>query len=138
MKNLLLTATILIISIAVKAQVGMQFVSQQHQQIKFDTAYNAYFIDSDSYKVAFIEVIKNAVILGGTKVLLSNDNIQSIGKKESFTINTQNENGAVVKLAFWFMDGELEEISFTDNNKVTTSYKDITVNSGDVASRKKR
>ncbi len=88
--------------------------------------------------MAFIEVIKNAVILGGTKVLLSNDNIQSIGKKESFTINTQNENGAVVKLAFWFMDGELEEISFTDNNKVTTSYKDITVNSGDVASRKKR
>ncbi|MBX3242335.1 MAG: hypothetical protein KIT80_04295 [Chitinophagaceae bacterium] len=140
MKNLILTAAILITGSAAKAQTDIQFVSQQHQQIKFDSTFNAYFIDNESSMISYIEVEKNTVSLGTGKstarIGLSNDNLQAINKKESFTVNSQNENGAIVKLAFWFIDGELEEVSFTDANRVTTSYKGITVNTKDISHKK--
>lgn len=128
MKTLILTVAILIAGLAVNGQSGIQFVSQQHQQIKFDSTFNAYFIDNESKAVSLIEIEKNTLLLGTgnttARIQLSNANLQSIDKKESFTVNSQNDNG-IVKLAFWFIDGELEEVSFTDASKMTISYKDI-------------
>lgn len=139
MKNLILTVAILIAGSAAKAQSDIHFISQQHQQIKFDTTFNAYFIDNQSDSVSFIEIAQNTLSLGTgnavAQIQLSNAHLQSISKKESFTVNSQSENG-IVKLAFWFIDGELEEVSFTDTNKVTTSYKDITPNTRDISHKK--
>lgn len=142
MKSIILTVAILIAGTAAKAQTGIQFISQQHQQIKFDSTFNAYFIDNESNKVSYIAIEANKVSLATgnatARIELSNDNLQAISKKESFTVNSQNENGAIIKLAFWFIDGELEEVSFTDANKVTTSYKDISINTKEVAKSGKR
>lgn len=142
MKSIILTVAILIAGTAAKAQTGIQFISQQHQQIKFDSTFNAYFIDNESNKVSYIAIESNKVSLATgnatARIELSNDNLQAISKKESFTVNSQNENGAIIKLAFWFIDGELEEVSFTDANKVTTSYKDISINTKEVAKSGKR
>ncbi len=140
MKSLILTVAILIAGSAAKAQTDIQFVSQQHQQIKFDSTFNAYFIDNESYKTSYIQIEENKVSLATgnatARIALSNNNLQAISKKESFTVDSQSENGAIVKLAFWFIDGELEEVSFTDANRITTSYKDITINTKDISHKK--
>ncbi len=133
---MILTVAILIAGSALHAQTDVQFVSQQQRQIKFDSTFNAYFIDNQLNKTSYIEMEANKVLLGNTRIELSADYMLAIDKKESFAMNTQDEYGRFVKLAFWFIDGELEEVSFTDANKVTTSYKDITINTKDISKRK--
>ncbi len=37
----------------------------------------------------------------------------------------EDKNGNKVKVAFWFIDGVLDEVSYTDEaSKVTIAYKD--------------
>lgn len=139
MKNLVVTIAVLAIAFGAKAQTGIQFLSLQHQQVKFDTTFNAYFIENEVNAVSMIDVQDNIIYFSSNvdekaaKVVLSKDKMQYINKKESFNVVAENEEGLMVKVAFWFIDGELEEVSYTDAAKMTTSFKNITLNPNDVS-----
>lgn len=144
MKNLVVTIAVLAITFGAKAQTGFQFLSAQHQQIKFDTTFNAYFIENEVSAVSRIEVQDNIIYFSShaevkpSKVVLSKDKMQYINNKESFSVVAEDGEGLTVKVAFWFIDGGLEEVSYTDAAKVTTAFKNITINPEDISKRTTR
>ncbi|MGN6490746.1 MAG: hypothetical protein ACTHLE_02020 [Agriterribacter sp.] len=148
MKRILTLTLIALIAsaTALKAQINYSFISQQHQQVKFDTTYKAYFIDSEVKSVSKIRIQDNAVYFvstdgtafTSTKIALSNADMNALEGKNSFTmIGKEDKNGNTVKVAFWFIDGVLDEVAYTDEvSKVTTSYKDLVNKSEDTADKK--
>lgn len=112
------------------------FVSQQQQQVKYDSTSKAYFIDKESTSLSKINIkdsIVSFVTTNGkssiiTDIKISNANLDSLDKKMSFTLNgSDSKSGKQVKLAFWFIAGELDEVSYSDDaNNSTVSYKDLT------------
>lgn len=136
MKRILtLTALILIAGLSVKAQSAINFISQQHQQVKFDSVNHAYFVDTEVNSVSRIRIQDNAVFfvvtdgsaVSSTKVDLTKAEIEAIAKGESFTKSgVKDNNGNNVKVSFWFIAGELDEISYTNETaQVTLAYRDI-------------
>lgn len=148
MKRILTLTLIAIIAstTALKAQSNYSFISQQHQQVKYDTANKAYFIDSEVNSVSKIRVQDNAVYFvstdgtafSATKVSLSSADMNALENKNSFTVlGKEDKNGSQVKVAFWFIDGVLDEVSYTDEaTKVTVAYKDLVNKSDDTTDKK--
>lgn len=148
MKRILTLTLIAIIAstTALKAQNNYSFISQQHQQVKYDTVNKAYFIDSEVNSVSKIRVQDNAVYFvstdgtafSATKVNLSTADLNALENKNSFTMTgKEDKNGNKVKVAFWFIDGVLDEVSYTDEaSKVTIAYKDLENKSEDNSDKK--
>ncbi|MBX3254249.1 MAG: hypothetical protein KF862_08930 [Chitinophagaceae bacterium] len=146
MKRILTLIAIIVSATALKAQNNYSFISQQHQQVKFDTVNKAYFIDSEVNTVSKIRIQDNAVYFvttdgtafSATRVNLSNADLNALESKNSFTMTGKDDkNGSKVKVAFWFIDGVLDEVSYTnEESKVTIAYKDLVNKSEDVSDKK--
>ncbi|MBX2923326.1 MAG: hypothetical protein KF746_14085 [Chitinophagaceae bacterium] len=148
MKRILTLTLIAIIAstAASKAQNNYSFISQQHQQVKYDTVNKAYFIDSEVNSVSKIRIQDNAVYFistegtafEATKVNLTGNDLNALENKNSFTMTgKEDKNGNNVKVAFWFIDGVLDEVSYTDEaSKVTIAYKDLVNKSEDTSAKK--
>lgn len=132
---LTLTAIAIIAAFSVNAQSSFSFVSQQHQQVKFDSANKVYFVDSEVNSASKINVQENTVsfvstegtAVSNTKIQLGKAELEAINSGNSFTLNgVKDSNGNTVKVGFWFIAGVLDEVSYTnETTQVTIAYKDI-------------
>ena len=125
---------ILIASVgAVKAQTNSyHFKSGQQQQVKYDSANKVYFIDREINNVSQIHIENNIISFVTTNnrkssVFINNMNLEFLNHKVSFTLNGRDtRSGKQVKLGFWYINGVLEEVSYT-NEAIhhSIAYKDI-------------
>lgn len=136
MKRILtLTAIAIIASFSANAQSNFNFVSQQHQQVKFDSSNKVYFIESEINSASKIRVKDDAVYfvstdgtaLSSSKVQLGKTELEAINTGNSFSMNgVKDSNGNIVKVSFWFIGGVLDEVSYTnESTNITIAYKDI-------------
>ena len=117
----------------VKAQTSTyHFTSNQQQQVKYDSVNSVYFIAGEINKAAEITIEKNIIsfITSSNKkssVYINNINLGSLVNKVSFTLSGRDIlSGKHVKLGFWFIDGILEEVSYTNEAiQHSIAYKDI-------------
>ncbi len=127
----------ILITAGVKAQHNYHFVSQQHQSVKYDSTTKAYFIDKEVNQLASINVTEKNIsfaVNGGntsyiTIVNIENADLNSLDKKMSFSINGIDSNtGKQVKLGFWFIGEELDEVNYIDiSTQTTIGYKDLSI-----------
>ena len=117
----------------VKAQTSTyHFTSNQQQQVKYDSVNSVYFIASEINKASEIIIETNIIsfITSSNKkssVYINNINLGSLVNKVSFTLSGRDIlSGKNVKLGFWFIDGILEEVSYTNEAiQHSIAYKDI-------------
>lgn len=141
MKKISVLVLAFLITTGLKAQQNYRFVSQQNQSVKYDTAYNAYFIDNEINQLANINITKKKISFSVTEksttyiteVNIENAQLDSLDKKMSFSIEGVNsKTGRKVKLSFWFIGEELDEVNYTDvATKATIGYKDLSVGNTD-------
>lgn len=124
----------LVVSVGtVRAQTHTyHFKSGQQQQVKYDSANKVYFIDNEIYNVSQIHIENNIVSFvtqnnRKSSVFINNMNLESLNNKLSFTLNGRDtRSGKHVKIGFWFIDGVLEEVSYTNEAiQHSTAYKNI-------------
>jgi hypothetical protein len=126
-----------LISAELNAQQHYCFISQQQQSIKYDAANKAYFIKKHVNKLANINVTEknisftvydnNAANL--TIVKIKNARLDSLDKKMSFSVTGVNsKTGKQIKLGFWFIGEELDEVNYVDiSTQTTIAYKKLSV-----------
>ncbi|HTN05225.1 hypothetical protein [Agriterribacter sp.] len=117
----------------VKAQNGTyHFMSNQQQQVKYDSASKVYFIDREINGTSKIIIEKNIVsfVTTGNKkssVYINNISLESLAHKVSFTLSGRDIlSGKHVKIGFWFIAGVLEEVSYANEAiQHSIAYKDL-------------
>lgn len=117
----------------VKAQTGTyHFISNQQQQVKYDSVNKVYFIDGEINKASSISIEDNIIsfVTADNKkssVYINDMNLASLADKVSFTLNGRDtRSGKQVKLGFWFIAGVLEEVSYTNESILySIAYKDL-------------
>lgn len=124
-------------TIGVKAQQNYHFISQQNLSIKYDSTNKAYFIDKQVNQLANINVNEKNISFIITEdstsyitvVNIENAGLDSLDKKMSFTVQgTDSKTGKQVKLGFWFIGDELDEVNYTDlTTQTTIGYKDLSI-----------
>ena len=133
MKTILALFALIASASTVKAQTNTyHFMSAQQQQVKYDSANKVYFIEREIHNVSQIHIENNIISFVTTNnkkssVFINDMNIEPLNNKVSFTLNGRDtRSGKHVKLGFWYIDGVLEEVSYT-NEAVhhSIAYKDI-------------
>ncbi|MCO5235344.1 MAG: hypothetical protein M9933_03665 [Chitinophagaceae bacterium] len=131
------TLLIMIVSAGIaEAQTGTyHYISNQQEQLKYDSLNKLYFVDSEFRKASGIRIENNMISLttpdnSSSSIYINNEDLGSLQKKESFTIEGRDSrSGQQVKLGFWFIAGVLEEVSYTiESNRFSIAYKDISDN----------
>lgn len=133
MKTIPALFALVVLAGTVKAQTNnYHFKSGQQQQVKYDSANKVYFIDREINNVSQIHIQNNIISFVATNnrksgVFINNMNLESLNKKVSFTLDGRDtRSGKHVKLGFWFIDGVLEEVSYTNEAiQHSIAYKDI-------------
>lgn len=118
---------------SVKAQAGnYHFVSNQQQQVKYDSVSKVYYIDSEVNTASEITIEKNVISFltadnKKSSVYINNISLESLANKVSFTLSGRDMlSGKQVKLGFWFIAGVLEEVSYANEAiQYSTAYKDL-------------
>lgn len=116
-----------------KAQTGTyHFISNQQQQVKYDSANKVYFIDGEINKASSISIENNIIsfVTADNKkssVFINDMSLAPLADKVSFTLNGRDtRSGKQVKLGFWFIAGVLEEVSYTSESiQHSIAYKDL-------------
>ncbi len=116
-----------------KAQTGSyHFISNQQQQVKYDSANKVYFIDGEINKASSISIEDNIIsfVTADNKkssVFINDMSLAPLADKVSFTLNGRDtKSGKQVKLGFWFIAGVLEEVSYTNESiQHSIAYKDL-------------
>ncbi len=147
MKKISILLVTFIIAIALKAQNNnYHFISQLHQSVKYDSANKAYFIDKEINKVATINVSENAISFTTTEgntsyittIKIESAQLDSLEKKMSFSLNgIDTKTGRQVKLGFWFIGEDLDEVNYTDAaSQTVVGFKDLSfANNADDAAK---
>ncbi|MFT4015471.1 hypothetical protein DC498_04645 [Terrimonas sp.] len=143
MKKISILLVAFLITAGLKAQQNYHFVSQQHQSVKYDSASNAYFIEKEVNQLANINVTEKNISFTITEnntsyitlVKIENAHLDSLEKKMSFSVNgVDSKTGRQVKLGFWFIGEELDEVNYTElATQTTIGYKDLSVGSEAIA-----
>ncbi|MFT3949322.1 MAG: hypothetical protein QM763_20325 [Agriterribacter sp.] len=143
MKKISILLVAFLITTGLKAQQNYHFVSQQHQRVKYDSTSKAYFIEKEVNQLANINVTEKNISFttndGNTTymtiVKLENAHLDSLDKKISFAVNgIDSKTGKQVKLGFWFIGEELDEVNYIDlSTQTTIGYKDLSVSSEAIA-----
>lgn len=139
MKKISILLVAFLITAGLKAQQNYHFVSQQHQSVKYDSASNAYFIEKEVNQLANINVTEKNISFTITEnntyyitlVKIENAHLDSLEKKMSFSVNgVDSKTGRQVKLGFWFIGEELDEVNYTElATQTTIGYKDLSIGS---------
>lgn len=116
-----------------KAQTGTyHFISNQQQQVKYDSVNKVYFIDGEINKASSISIEDNIISFvtvdnKKSSVFINNMSLASLADKVSFTLSGRDtKSGKQVKLGFWFIAGVLEEVSYTNESiQHSIAYKDL-------------
>ncbi|MFT3703276.1 MAG: hypothetical protein QM802_12940 [Agriterribacter sp.] len=141
MKKISILLVAFAIATGLKAQNNnYHFISQLHQSVKYDSANKAYFVDKEINKVATINVSENAVSFitteGNTSYIttikIDAAQLDSLDKKMSFSINgIETKTGKHVKLGFWFIGEDLDEVNYIDvASQEVVGFKDLTYANG--------
>lgn len=141
MKKISILLVAFLITAGVKAQSNYHFVSQQHQSVKYDSINKAYFIDKEVIQLANINVTEKNISFttseGNTSYItvvnIENAHLDSLDKKMSFSVHgVDTKTGKQVKLGFWFIGEELDEVNYIDlSTQTTIGYKDLSIASSD-------
>ena len=133
MKTILALFALIVSVGTLKAQTNTyHFMSGQQQQVKYDSANKVYFIDREINNISQIHIEENIVSFVTTNnkkssVFINDMNLESLNNKLSFTLSGRDtRSGKHVKIGFWFIDGLLEEVSYT-NEAIhhSIAYKNI-------------
>lgn len=116
-----------------KAQTGTyHFISNQQQQVKYDSVNKVYFIDGEINKASSISIEDNIIsfVTADNKkssIYINNMSLEPLADKVSFTLSGRDtRSGKHVKLGFWFIAGVLEEVSYSNESiGHSIAYKDI-------------
>ncbi|MCC6287528.1 MAG: hypothetical protein IT249_06560 [Chitinophagaceae bacterium] len=143
MKKISILLLAIFVTAGIKAQQNYHFISQQHQSVKYDSASKVYFIEKEVTQLSNINVTEKNIsfttndgdISYITIVKIENAHLDSLDKKMSFAINgIDAKTGRSVKLGFWFIGDELDEVNYIDlSTQTTIGYKDLSVSSEAVA-----
>lgn len=141
MKKLSILLVAILITAGVKAQQNYHFVSQQHQSVKYDSTSKVYFIEKEVNQLANINVSEKNISFitneGNTSYItvvnIENAHLDSLDKKMSFSVQgTDSKTGKQVKLGFWFIGEELDEVNYIDlSSQITIGYKDLSLGNGE-------
>lgn len=108
------------------AQTGSyHFISDQQEQVRYDSLNKVYFVDGEFQRTSGITIENNTISLVtlenvNSSISISPESLESLANKESFTIEgTDLQSGEKIKLGFWFIAGTLEEVSY---NMVSIAY----------------
>ncbi|MFT3749162.1 MAG: hypothetical protein QM768_12630 [Agriterribacter sp.] len=143
MKKISILLAAFLITSGLKAQQNYHFISQQHQSVKYDSASKVYFIEKEVNQLANINVTEKNISFTTnenntsyiTLVKIENAHLDSLEKKMSFSVNgVDSKTGKQVKLGFWFIGEELDEVNYTElATQTTIGYKDLSVGSEAIA-----
>ena len=138
MKKISILLIAFVMTAGVKAQNNnYHFISQLHQSVKYDSVNKAYFVDKQVNNVATISVTDNAISFMSnegttsyiTTIRIDPAQLQSLDKKASFAVNGVDvKTGKKVKLGFWFIGEDLDEVNYVDEaSQVAIGYKDLSM-----------
>lgn len=145
MKKISILLVAFLMTLGVKAQQNYHFVSQQHQSVKYDSTSKAYFIDKEINQLANINVTdkkisftineENTTYI--TVIDIQDAHLDSLDKKMSFSVNGIDiKTGKQVKLGFWFIGEELDEVNYIDlSTQTTIGYKDLTIGNNEAVAQ---
>jgi hypothetical protein len=136
MKKISILLVTIIIATALKAQNNnYHLVSQLHQSVKYDSVNKAYFVDKEINNVATINVSENAISFVTTEgntsyittIKIDAAQLDSLDKKMSFSLNgIDTKSGKQIKLGFWFIGEELDEVNYIDAaSQTVVGFKDL-------------
>lgn len=138
MKKISILLIAFVITAGAKAQnMNYHFISQLHQSVKYDSVNQAYFVDKQINNVATISVTDNAISFINnegttsyiTTIRIESNQLQSLENKTSFSVNgIDAKTGRKVKLGFWFIGEDLDEVNYIDEtSQVAIGYKDLSM-----------
>lgn len=133
MKTIVGLVALVLSTITVQSQSNyFHFISAQQQQVKFDAETKCYFIDREINNASEITINKNIISFASNdhqyyRVFINNINLAPLVEKVSFTMEGRDvESGKPVKIGFWFIAGELEEVSYANEALAhSIAYKNI-------------
>ena len=143
MKKISILLITFVMTAGVKAQNNnYHFISQLHQSVKYDSLNKAYFVDKQVNNISTISVTDNAISFMSnegsisyiTTIRIDPAQLQSLDKKASFSVSgIEVKTGKKVKLGFWFIGEDLDEVNYVDEaSQVAIGYKDLsTANTAD-------
>lgn len=138
MKKLSILFVAFLMTAGVKAQSNnYEFISKLHQSVKFDPETKAYFVDKQVSGLSTISVANNTISFftnEGTRSYITTIKIdpaqlQSLNSKTSFSVDGVDvKTGKNVKLGFWFIGEDLDEVNYVDEaSQIAVGYKDLSI-----------
>ncbi|MBS1749117.1 MAG: hypothetical protein JST63_04390 [Bacteroidetes bacterium] len=139
MKKLLILFVAFIMTTGIKAQSNnsYEFISKLHQCVKFDPETKAYFVDKQVNSLSTISVANNTISFFTnegfksyiTTIKINPAQLQSLNSKTSFSMDGIDvKTGKNVKLGFWFIGEDLDEVNYVDEtSQVAIGYKDLSI-----------
>lgn len=133
MKTIVGLVVLVMSTFSIKAQSNhYHFVSNQQQQVKYDAENKLYFIDREFNAASEITIEKNIISFSDGvsrkySTFINNINLESLANKTSFTLEGRDMlSGKPVKIGFWFIAGELDEVSYANDAFAhSITYKNI-------------
>ena len=138
MKKLLILLVAFVMTAGIKAQSNTyEFISKLHQCVKFDPETRAYFVDKQVSSLSTISVANNTISFftneGNksqiTTIKIDPAQLQSLSSKTSFSVDGVDiKTGKNVKLGFWFIGEDLDEVNYVDEaSQVAIGFKDLSI-----------